>query len=139
MLPSQMMALPAGQVLVTTQAGQRYVFLGRRLNPIPLFSRLPGPAALGLPRPHYGERVYTQWTPAQPGPPAADAPPPANAALPLAGDTSPSTEGDPPADIAPSSGEPPPPATDTSTDEAAGSPPQPPTGDEDAPSGKNTF
>ena len=62
MLPNQMMALPAEQVLVSTLAGKRYVFLGRRLNPIPLFDRLPDEAVLRLPRPQYGERVYTPWT-----------------------------------------------------------------------------
>ncbi|MFZ0545592.1 MAG: hypothetical protein WAM60_09140, partial [Candidatus Promineifilaceae bacterium] len=62
MLPNQMMALPAEQVLVSTLAGKRYVFLGRRLNPIPLFDRLPDETVLRLPRPRYGERVYTPWT-----------------------------------------------------------------------------
>jgi type IV secretion system protein VirD4 len=62
MLPNQMMALPSEQVLVSTLAGKRYVFLGRRLNPIPLFDRLPDTALLRLPRPQYGERVYTSWT-----------------------------------------------------------------------------
>jgi len=48
-------------VLVSTLANQRYVFLGQRLNPIPLFDRLPPATLLRLPRPVYGERVYTPW------------------------------------------------------------------------------
>jgi hypothetical protein len=69
LLPSQILALPREQVLVSTRstgvgpalADQRYVFLGQRLNPIPLFDRLPPPTLLRLPRPVYGERVYTSW------------------------------------------------------------------------------
>ena len=53
LLPSQALALTREQVLVATQArsGRRHVFIGRRLNPIPLFGRLPSPARLRLPRP----------------------------------------------------------------------------------------
>ncbi|MCC6602168.1 MAG: type IV secretory system conjugative DNA transfer family protein [Anaerolineae bacterium] len=62
LLPSQMMALPKEQVLVSTQTGaQRFVFLGQRLNPIPLFSKLPPISLLRLPRPKYGPRIYTRW------------------------------------------------------------------------------
>jgi hypothetical protein len=62
MLPNQIIALPAEQVLVSTLSGKRYVFLGRRLNPIPLFDRLPDETVLRLPRPLYTERAYTPWT-----------------------------------------------------------------------------
>jgi len=59
------MALPKEQVMVTTLAGaQRIVFLGQRLNPIPLFDKLPPASLLRLPRPRYGpeeERFYTHW------------------------------------------------------------------------------
>jgi hypothetical protein len=61
LLPSQILALPKEQVLVSTLADQRYVFLGQRLNPIPLFDRLPTATLLRLPKPVYGERVYTPW------------------------------------------------------------------------------
>lgn len=61
LLPSQALALGQEQVLVATTAGRRYVFLGQRLNPIPLFDRLPPATQLRLPRPTYGERVYTAW------------------------------------------------------------------------------
>ena len=62
LLPSQIMALPKDQVLVSTQTGpQRFVFLGQRLNPIPLFSKLPPVSLLRLPRPKYGQRTYTRW------------------------------------------------------------------------------
>jgi type IV secretory pathway TraG/TraD family ATPase VirD4 len=61
LLPSQALALPKEQVLVSTLADKRYVFLGRRLNPIPLFDRLPPATLLRLPKPVYGERVYTRW------------------------------------------------------------------------------
>ena len=61
LLPSQALALSREQVLVSTLADQRYVFLGQRLNPIPLFDRLPPATLLRLPRPVYGERVYTAW------------------------------------------------------------------------------
>ena len=62
LLPSQMMALPKDQVLVSTQtASQRFIFLGQRLNPIPLFSKLPPVSLLRLPRPKYGQRTYTRW------------------------------------------------------------------------------
>jgi type IV secretory pathway TraG/TraD family ATPase VirD4 len=82
LLPSQALALPKDQVMVATLAGERrLVFLGRRLNPIPLFDKLPPASLLRLPRPRYGERVYTNWTetaapqaetPAPPEPPAAN-------------------------------------------------------------------
>ncbi|MBK8900275.1 MAG: type IV secretory system conjugative DNA transfer family protein [Anaerolineaceae bacterium] len=73
--PNQIMALPKDQVLVTTMAGaQRYVFLGQRLNPIPLFDRLPPASILRLPRPRYGERTYTTW--GEPEAPLAETPPP---------------------------------------------------------------
>ncbi len=75
LLPSQVMALPKEQVMVSTLAGaQRLVFLGQRLNPIPLFDKLPPVSLLRLPRPRYGERVYTRWL-ETPEPPAAAAPP----------------------------------------------------------------
>ena len=61
LLPSQALALSKEQVLVSTLSDQRYVFLGQRLNPIPLFDRLPPATLLRLPRPVYGERVYTSW------------------------------------------------------------------------------
>ncbi len=61
LLPSQALALPREQVLVSTLADQRYVFPAKRLNPIPLFDRLPPASLLRLPRPLYGERVYTSW------------------------------------------------------------------------------
>jgi hypothetical protein len=61
LLPSQALALPKEQVLVSALADRRYVFLGQRLNPIPLFDRLPPARLLRLPRPVYGERVYTSW------------------------------------------------------------------------------
>ena len=58
---NEMMALPQGQVLVATQQGRRQVFLGERLNPIPLFERLPGPEGLRLPQPLRRTRGYTDW------------------------------------------------------------------------------
>ncbi|MGH2535821.1 MAG: type IV secretory system conjugative DNA transfer family protein [Candidatus Promineifilaceae bacterium] len=61
LLPSQALALTKEQVLVSTLAGRRYVFLGQRLNPIPLFDRLPPATLLRLPKPVYGERLYTRW------------------------------------------------------------------------------
>lgn len=59
--PNEMMALPKGQVLATTLADQRYVFLGQRLNSIPLFDQLPPPDGLHLPQPFYRPRHYTDW------------------------------------------------------------------------------
>jgi hypothetical protein len=59
--PSQVMALTREQVLVSTLSDERYVFLGQRLNPVPLFGRLPPPARLRLPTPIYHERTYTSW------------------------------------------------------------------------------
>lgn len=73
--PNEMMALPQGQVLATTRsahstessrsgqalAGRRYVFLGQRLNSIPLFDQFPAPDSLRLPRPIYRPRRYTDW------------------------------------------------------------------------------
>ena len=73
LLPSQVMALPKEQVMVSTLAGaQRLVFLGQRLNPIPLFDKLPPASLLRLPRPRYGERVYTRWLET---PPISERPP----------------------------------------------------------------
>lgn len=60
--PNEMMALPKGQVLATTLADQRYVFLGQRLNSIPLFDQLPPPNGLHLPQPIYRPRQYTDWS-----------------------------------------------------------------------------
>lgn len=75
LLPSQIMALPREQVLVSTLAGrQRLVFLGKRLNPIPLFENLPPESLLRLPRPRYGERVYTSWLEVTAPPAATEAP-----------------------------------------------------------------
>ena len=80
LLPSQVMSLPKEQVMVTTRstssrqalAGeQRIVFLGQRLNPIPLFDKLPPASLLRLPRPRYGERFYTRWLETA-APPAAE-------------------------------------------------------------------
>lgn len=59
--PNEMVALPKGQVLVTTLADQRYIFLGQRLNPIHLFDQLPPPDRLHLPQPSYRPRRYTDW------------------------------------------------------------------------------
>ncbi|MCI0645584.1 MAG: type IV secretory system conjugative DNA transfer family protein [Chloroflexi bacterium] len=171
LLPSQMMALPTDQVLVTTLspgaqpalhyagrktkepagAGQRYVFLGRRLNPIALFDQLPGPASLGLPRPQYGERVYIPWTGVT-APPVNGVPPlPGQALSPADTSLSPAVEpahdGPPAESAAPPAADPPPPAVDPAPDNppAPGAPataePGPgsdPAGDEE-PSGKDAF
>lgn len=59
---NEMMALPKGQVLATTLADQRYVFLGQRLNSIPLFDQLPPPDGLHLPQPVYRSRKYADWS-----------------------------------------------------------------------------
>lgn len=59
--PNEMMALPKGQVLATTLADQRYVFLGQRLDSIHLFDRLPPPDRLYMPVPVYPQRQYTDW------------------------------------------------------------------------------
>lgn len=59
--PNEMMALPKGQVLATTLADQRYIFLGQRLNSIHLFDQLPPPDGLHLPQPIYRLRQYTDW------------------------------------------------------------------------------
>ena len=62
LLPSQVMSLPKEQVMVSTLAGERRLaFLGQRLNPIPLFDKLPPASLLRLPRPRYGQRDYTAW------------------------------------------------------------------------------
>ena len=61
LLPSQMMALPKEQILVSTLADKRYLFMGQRLNPIPLFNRLPSPSLLRLPTARYTERQYLDW------------------------------------------------------------------------------
>ncbi|MBE2225411.1 MAG: type IV secretory system conjugative DNA transfer family protein [Anaerolineae bacterium] len=60
--PNEMMALPKGQVLATTLADQRYIFLGQRLNSIYLFDQLPPPNGLHLPQPIYRPRQYTDWS-----------------------------------------------------------------------------
>lgn len=59
--PNEMMALPKGQVLATTLADQRYVFLGERLDSIHLFDQLRPPDGLQLPAPVYPPRQYTDW------------------------------------------------------------------------------
>jgi len=75
LLPSQVMSLPKEQVLVSTLASERrVVFLGQRLNPIPLFDKLPPASLLRLPRPRYGERIYTAWMKAETSPKADGAP-----------------------------------------------------------------
>lgn len=61
LLPSQMMALPNDSVLVTTLRERRYAFLAKRLNPIPIFDKLPSPRGLRLPRPQQRERLYSDW------------------------------------------------------------------------------
>ena len=45
--------------------------MGQRLNPIPLFDKLPPASLLRLPRPRYGERFYTRWLETA-APPAAE-------------------------------------------------------------------
>jgi hypothetical protein len=73
--PNEMMALPEDQVLVTTLADRRYVFIGQRLNSIHLFSQLPPPDGLTIPHPVYGRREYMDWKGAMPsGRDAADSP-----------------------------------------------------------------
>lgn len=93
LLPSQVMALPKEQVMVTTLAGkQRIVFLGQRLNPIPLFDKLPSASLLRLPRPQYGpegERVYTRWLEAE-APPVGETA--AAAEIPAVAETPPAEE-----------------------------------------------
>jgi type IV secretion system protein VirD4 len=75
LLPSQVMGLPKEQVLVSTLAReQRVVFLGQRLNPIPLFDKLPPASLLRLPQPRYGERIYTAWLEEETPPKAEVAP-----------------------------------------------------------------
>ena len=59
---NEMMGLPKGQVLVTTLADRRYVFLGERLNSIHLFNQLPRPDGLHLPQAVYRPREYTDWS-----------------------------------------------------------------------------
>ncbi len=93
LLPSQMMALPKEQVLVTTLTEEeRNVFLGQRLNPIPLFDKLPSASLLRLPQPRYGARTYTVWSETETT--SAETPPPA-AERPL---TQPETQQDDPAE-----------------------------------------
>lgn len=66
---NEMMALPDGQVLVTTRsagsgqalADKQYVFLGERLNSIHLFDQLLPPDGLQLPQPLSRPRQYTDW------------------------------------------------------------------------------
>jgi len=95
LLPSQVMALPKEQVMVSTHSAgsghalagaQRLVFLGQRLNPIPLFDKLPPVSLLRLPRPRYGERVHTRWL-ETPEPPAAAAAPAISAQPPTPAET----------------------------------------------------
>ncbi len=62
LLPSQMMALPKEQVMVSTLADKRYLLMGRRLNPIPLFARLPPPTLLRLPIARNIQRHYLDWS-----------------------------------------------------------------------------
>jgi len=57
--PSEVMSLPREKVIVLTQRERQYRFLANRLNPIPLFERLPAPP--GWPPVHPGRRVYTDW------------------------------------------------------------------------------
>ncbi|MCL4267271.1 MAG: type IV secretory system conjugative DNA transfer family protein [Anaerolineae bacterium] len=71
--PNEIMALPQGQVLATTLAGRRYVFLGERLNSIHLFDQLPPPDSLHLPQPLYRPRRYTDWKAITAAPPPATA------------------------------------------------------------------
>lgn len=59
--PNEVMALPKGQVLVTTLAERRYTFLGQRLNSIHLFDRLPAADGLNLPQPATRPREYVDW------------------------------------------------------------------------------
>lgn len=61
LLPTEMQALPDEQVLAVTHSDRSYLFLGRRLNPIPCFPHLPSPAGLRLPRAVYGDRRYPDW------------------------------------------------------------------------------
>ncbi len=73
--PNEMMALPEDQVLVTTLADRRYVFIGQRLNSIHLFNQLPGADRLNIPEPVYGRREYMDWKAATPpGAEEADSP-----------------------------------------------------------------
>jgi hypothetical protein len=73
--PNEMMALPEDQVLVTTLADRRYVFIGQRLNSIHLFNQLPPPDGLNIPQPVYGRREYMDWKAATPtGPEEAGSP-----------------------------------------------------------------
>lgn len=58
--PSEVMSLPRGKVIVLTQRERQYRFLANRLNPIPLFDRLPAPPR--LPRVRPGRRAYTDWS-----------------------------------------------------------------------------
>ncbi|NLF65161.1 MAG: type IV secretory system conjugative DNA transfer family protein [Chloroflexi bacterium] len=58
--PSAVMSLPREKVIVLTQHERQYRFLANRLNPIPLFERLPAPPR--LPRVRPGRRTYTDWS-----------------------------------------------------------------------------
>jgi type IV secretion system protein VirD4 len=58
--PSEVMSLPREKVIVLSQRERQYRFLARRLNPIPLFERLPAPPR--LPRVQPGARAYTDWS-----------------------------------------------------------------------------
>lgn len=73
LLPSQMMGLPQEQVLVSTRRERKYTTLAERVNPIPLFDKLPSPQGLRLPKPRYGKRVYTDWKTNAPKTDATDA------------------------------------------------------------------
>jgi type IV secretory pathway TraG/TraD family ATPase VirD4 len=61
LLPTEMQALPDDQVLAVTHSDRSYIFLGRRMNPIPRFPALPPPTGLRLPRAVYGDRLYPEW------------------------------------------------------------------------------
>lgn len=63
--PSEMMSLPKEKVLVLTLKERQYRFIGERLNPIPLFDKLPPAPALTVFQP--GPRQYTDWVAAAPG------------------------------------------------------------------------
>lgn len=113
LLPTEMQALPDDQVLAVTHGDRSYVFLGRRLNPIPRFPLLPPPTGLRLPKAVYGERRYPDWAalaarvqgrPNAPGSPAPaanreDVTPPEAARSEPPPDESASTDEDPPDDM----------------------------------------
>jgi hypothetical protein len=63
--PNEMMSLAQEKVLVLLHRTRQYRFIGERLNPIPLFDRLPGPPV--LPHVQSGPRQYTAWRTAASG------------------------------------------------------------------------